>query len=351
MGGGNVDWLGTAWARALKWRALSNGWTGLGAAAVLEEAECGSGVAATRRAAPRPKLVTGPVESLWCGPLCSAKGWPRARNVSGGEDRHWRRLAIIRLDNRPEIPDIDGLHWRQLMDGRQFDSLISSLARGTNRRTVLKRLFGLGGAAVVSGGLHASGADAARRPSSAPRPMSCPGQQTWDGQACVCPLELDKCGPDCCPDDYECCDNACCDGHCSAEEICCPWDRWCEATGECCPAGTACCPAFGCVVVDEGWCCVDDDCPAEFECCGGDCCAGGYCSSEGCCAIGVCGDHCLSVLGNQCCAGVEYDPESQVCCTGVVYDGNCCDSDDCDMYEGICWVCSANHQCEWQDCA
>lgn len=238
------------------------------------------------------------------------------------------------------------------MDSQRFDSLVKSLARATNRRAFLKGLFGLGGATLIAGPLFETQTEAARRPKPAPKPPSCPGQQYLLDTQCVCPSELHKCGPDCCAEGLECCDNACCDGHCSSEEICCPWDNWCESASECCSDDEVCCGELGCQLLDYNGCCGNENCPEGFDCCGGGCCASGFCAHHRCCALGVCGDGCLSTEGNRCCNGIEYDPETQVCCDSTVFDGECCSYNDCDAkYEGICWDCTENHQCKWEDCA
>src|SRR5215204_5548435 len=141
------------------------------------------------------------------------------------------------------------------MDDRRFDALVRSLAEGKSRRSVLKGLFGLGGAALVGSAVLESDADAARRPTPTPTPVRCPGNQTPVNGVCTCPASApSKCGPDCCNPagvgaaHSECCDNACCFGLCYGEELCCPTGRtFCEATGECCPADQPyCCGAGGC---------------------------------------------------------------------------------------------------------
>lgn len=232
------------------------------------------------------------------------------------------------------------------MEGRQFDALVASLARGENRRTLLKRIFGCGGAATAASLFGEHHVEAARRPTPAPKPITCPGQQIPRGSTCVCPDGLDKCGPDCCTPEAECCDNACCNGHCYGEELCCPYDNWCAAASQCCASGETCCGELGCVLIEEGDCGCSGKCPQGFECCGDQCCASGYCAGSVCCALGVCGDTCLSAEGNQCCNGVEYDPDTQICCSGEAKNGNCCRDQDC---PGLCELCLDN-QCREVDC-
>ncbi len=85
------------------------------------------------------------------------------------------------------------------MDDRRFDSLVKAVASGASRRSVLKGMLGLGGAALTGGALVGRDAGAARRPELTPKPVSCPGRQTWNGSQCVCPGDAPaKCGPDCC---------------------------------------------------------------------------------------------------------------------------------------------------------
>ncbi len=146
------------------------------------------------------------------------------------------------------------------MDEPRFDSIARSLAPGLSRRTVLKLLGALSGAAVA--GLEGGPANAARRPTPMPKPISCPGRQLWNGHECVCQTG-ELCGPDCCPDGSTCCDNACCYGTCYEEERCCPLSQaWCPISGECCPEGWSCCPQFGCLA--PGSCCSDADCRSEM---------------------------------------------------------------------------------------
>lgn len=109
------------------------------------------------------------------------------------------------------------------MDGSRFDRMTRDLGRGASRRTVLKGLFGIGGAAIVAE-IAFDDAESARRPTPTPRATATPSCQ--GGLVC---------GPDCCiPGQSECCDNACCFGECYGEELCCP-------TGNVVCDGVACC--------------------------------------------------------------------------------------------------------------
>jgi hypothetical protein len=222
------------------------------------------------------------------------------------------------------------------MEDRSFDALTRSLALGSNRRQILKRLLGLGGAALAGTAIH--DAEAALRPTPTPRPPSCPGVQIPCGNDCCCPPGTDKCGPDCCPDaQAQCCDNACCYGTCYGEELCCPTGRaYCAITGECCPDGWTCCPAAGCL--SPGQCCTAADCipapctrvecTAEHDCTesGVDCTNGGVeaccqegqvCLGDGSCCTPVC-DGCDG--GDDGCGGTCTCPAGQVC----MEDGTCC---------------------------
>lgn len=132
------------------------------------------------------------------------------------------------------------------MDDRRFDAFTRSLASRSNRRTMVAGLIAAGAGAMASIG----GASAARRPVTVTaKAPSCPGVQTWNGTECACPEAYERCGPDCCPPEAECCDGACCNGTCYDEEVCCP---------------------FGLVLCDgmctPGECCSNDDCPPSQTC-------------------------------------------------------------------------------------
>ena len=55
------------------------------------------------------------------------------------------------------------------MDDRRFDSFAKALAEGKSRRTVLKGLLGLGGAALAGSVILDGDSEAARRPSNGGR--------------------------------------------------------------------------------------------------------------------------------------------------------------------------------------
>lgn len=151
------------------------------------------------------------------------------------------------------------------MDDHRFDAMARSFAQGGSRRSAVKLLLGLSGAAATSAVLRDT--DAARRgtsdpavptavptalstipsaPTQPPPPPtsttvpSCPGSQIPCGTECCCPAGTTKCGPACCPDSQaECCDNACCHGTCYGEELCCPTGQL-VCNGACLPLGGCC---------------------------------------------------------------------------------------------------------------
>lgn len=270
------------------------------------------------------------------------------------------------------------------MDDRRFDSLVKSLASGRSRRSVLKGLLGLGGAAVVGGAVLEGDSEAARRPSSTPTSVpKCPGEQTWNGGACVCPdTAPNECGPDCCtsvpggppiPTHSECCDSACCFGTCYDEELCCPTNnrsggdlpipptnKICDTVNgqECCLFDDQCCTVDGCCDTicwgaDNAFCC-----PAEAFCPGGSesvdiCCVNSGSTLTACCNGGTNANTCIVVnVEGACCTdadcedpcqicnpethicGPRCDLETQICCTalpgpGVCFTGECCGDVDC----------------------
>ncbi len=187
-----------------------------------------------------------------------------------------------------------------MLNDPRFDSVTRVFASGQSRRGVLKALLAIGGGAVTGVGIGS--ANAARRPTPTPKPITCPGQQVWNGTACVCQSGA-GCGPDCCPAEAVCCDNACCYGTCYAEELCCPSPQeWCAVSGECCPEGWSCSAEFGCR--EAGWCRSDTDC------------------QEGVCARSIC-------MENQICSEMLVDCNlggSSVCCDANMVcheDGSC----------------------------
>lgn len=244
------------------------------------------------------------------------------------------------------------------MEDRRFDALVKSLAAGTNRRTVLKGLLGLGGAVAASGALLDGDALAARRPTPTPKPPTCPGQQYWNGTECECPDDApDACGPDCCTGDViphptpghsECCDGACCFGTCYGEELCCPTNdlgtdlfplipshKLCEGPNGpyCCETVQHCCLEDGCCdtlcyggMVGDSFCC-----PAE-RVCAGETSEGDICCFEGeaCCNGGTDANRCSATGcddgGNEGCR--QCDDQGLDCCFINDDFAGCWDSSD-----------------------
>lgn len=253
------------------------------------------------------------------------------------------------------------------MDDRRFDRLTKAVASGASRRSLLKGLLGLGGAALVGGSVVTLEAVAARRPAPTPRPPRCPGKQIPSGGQCLCPSDVPhKCGPDCCtgasgdlpvPNHSECCDNACCFGTCYGEELCCPTNpgpgeqppmaQYCPGIGDspalCCQNDTHCCGAGtrenACVDFSTGACCSADDCgPLEEGACRWECtansCISVFCVEGTMCCHGDCVSTSLFEFcptdPNECCA-----TGSETCCGS----NGCCADDQCNLEADIC--CSA----------
>jgi len=200
------------------------------------------------------------------------------------------------------------------MDDNRFDALVKMFGNGASRRSILKGLFGLGGAAVA-GGVAVDQADArtiGTRP-TIPPPTT---------PSCVLPRQL--CGGVCCDS------GKCKNGHCCLNAT----DVWC---------GNACCVTGLCTT--DGNCC-----PAGYKVCGTECCAGTTsCARSGntdfCCDPGAgnfpCGLECCDDE-HQCC-DLECCSDGAVCLTSVfggesnlieeeeccpidlTCDGRCCD--------------------------
>lgn len=180
------------------------------------------------------------------------------------------------------------------MDSSRFDAVARSLAAGTSRRNMLRALLGLGGGMLAAGTFGP--VEAARRPRPTPNAPACPGEQVWDGSSCVC-TSGEQCGPTCCPEEAQCCDNACCYGVCYGEELCCESPReWCAVTGVCCPSGSTC---RECGCVSNGGCCSDADCrDLERSCFAGACGEDGMCGARFDCRAG--GDSSCCEAGTIC---------------------------------------------------
>ena len=220
------------------------------------------------------------------------------------------------------------------MDDHRFDRLVRSLASGASRRQVLKGMLGIGGGVVAGGAMLET--EAARRPTPTPKPVRCPGSQVWNGAACVCPSGT-ICGPDCCPAEAQCCDNACCYGTCYGEESRRSSPRaWCEATGECCPEGLRCCSEGGCIARDQ--CCTSDDCPND-GCLIGRCTDEGVCDyafdctvADSCCATEACFRSDCNAQTGACGEPIFDCTLMDTCCE----DGNICTTESCNPGTGMC---------------
>jgi hypothetical protein len=238
------------------------------------------------------------------------------------------------------------------MDDRRFDALTKSLVSGRSRRSVLKGLLGLGGAAMAGGTLLDGEGKAARRPTPTPRPPSCPGRQTPINGQCVCPADAPfACGPDCCtgehgdpplPGHSECCDNACCFGVCYGEELCCPLEDFCpggdDTEGNCCTDNTTCCRGGtndrACVdLAVIGNCCTEADCGDPCQVCNLEthtCEPRCDVATEVCCTEqagpGVC-------VTGACCLGAPSCGAGEICCQSdggtVCMEGSTCDPSVC----------------------
>jgi hypothetical protein len=258
------------------------------------------------------------------------------------------------------------------MDGESFDRVTRAFATGQSRRSVVKRLLGMGGAAIAVGA--ANDAEAARRgftppvaPPTPPTPI-CPlpnlptpcgcidpattqccgtgacanGQCTPSGHCCVgsdvvcgdtcvgadkccdghvctagqcsaigscCADDETVCGPACCPNgSSECCDNACCYGTCYGEELCCPTPR-------------AYCAVTGECCGSGASCCVDDGC------------------CDGACFPNISGfDLCCAAPGQVCLDSNEdffcFTTESACCTSADCPSGGPCQVATC--VQGVC---------------
>ncbi len=217
------------------------------------------------------------------------------------------------------------------MDDQRFDRLTRSLAAGASRRSLIRGLLGLGGAAVsgaiVSNSADARGGSVTRI--TTPPPPACRTGQSICGSGC-CPTGRcsngfccntagqERCGSlDACCDPGECLKNGSC---CSAGE-----DR-CHNEDLCCPSGTcsrigntdACCPASN-LVSRSGECCdivqrnCDTDCCRPDELCLTRVFSGQGLPEETCCPTALTCD-------NQCCTGECYDPSGAMKPSGTSFD-------------------------------
>lgn len=266
------------------------------------------------------------------------------------------------------------------MDQHTFDRLTRAVASGQDRRTFLRRLFGVGAAASV-GGAKIQGTLAAPIVAGGPKstialheptePKGSPAvlqpqpgqdvicleplvesecgcldratQSCCEGAVCTgactatdgcCNVSADLtdttrgelCGEQCCHPHLaptntnysECCGNACCNGHCYGEDLCCPVTNFCPGadTDRCCAAGERCCGAN-----TSGNTCIPGGAGA---CCSVEDCAveAGACYVS--CEVGVCRQHYCNE-GAVCCADAAGAPV----CTA----GDCCNDASCGVGE------------------
>jgi hypothetical protein len=287
------------------------------------------------------------------------------------------------------------------MDGNRFDRLARMVGSGASRRTILKGLLGLGGAAVA--GAHIEGGDARTLrtrptipppppPTTTPAPTTTPppcaaGQQLCLGGTVCCATGLCArdgntdyccdglnghgsipCFPDCCEHDYECCDHECCpsgtacltrvfsEGPFVEEEVCCPVELTCDdqcCSGECYnPDGPLL--IINGITVPPGFF-ERECCPPPNEVCQGtanaECCD---VASTECCVDTAGVAHCIPIGGccreDQCALGpcdvcnetTNQCIDDQSLCEGecdFCYQGHCLD--DQALCEGECDVCYA----------
>jgi hypothetical protein len=243
------------------------------------------------------------------------------------------------------------------MDSNRFDNLAKLVGKGASRRSILKGLLGLGGAAVA--GTVRSDDTAARtigsRPTIPPPPP--PTTTTTTTTAAPCPA-----GQQQCPNSTLCCPTGtcarsgaaaiCCDGTLGNGTVVCGLDCCADALqccdGECCPDGTICLTrvfAEG-PYVEEETCC-----PTELAC--------RTASGDGICCDGACFDPALSVNGGNVITA-QVEPFEQTCCPaqGTVCEGIkgtlCCQGEtpDCCVREGVaaCINAAAGQCCRDDDC-
>lgn len=208
------------------------------------------------------------------------------------------------------------------MEHRAFDTLVKQLAQGSSRRSLLKGVLGLGGAAAAGTLLDAQ-ADAARRGYSGPfpKPTVIPGPPTCNDQNCYGCRECVNgiCTPnpqELCYDHTDQCLTSVCnpDGGCSY-----PFD--CRVNDGCCGYGHLCNQSSGQCECDASLCC-GVDCPGCQECENGACVR----KPENCY------DHTDQCLASVCNAdgGCSYPFDCRV------KDGCCKTGETCSSSDGQC---------------
>ncbi|MCA9859778.1 MAG: hypothetical protein KC438_08655 [Thermomicrobiales bacterium] len=232
------------------------------------------------------------------------------------------------------------------MDQQTFDRLTRAIATGQNRRSFIRRLFGIGaatvaGTSVVDSSLAAPAiADTLEstqrfaEPTEPRRTASAP-QST---ETCAAPLVVAECG---CidPTTQSCCRNDICSGVCTAGDGCCndSADTSDPTRGEVC--GNSCCHPY-----------LDSSTPGYSECCGGACCDGHCYGEQLCCAIdqfcpGI--DHDLCCGAGERCCGAGTSSNSCI----PAGDESCCSVTECFVAPESCYVsCEAGfcrqHYCD-----
>lgn len=182
------------------------------------------------------------------------------------------------------------------MEHRTFDDLAKSLASGRSRRSLLKGLLGLGGAAAT-GSLLDSSADAARRgysgpfstPTVVPGPPACTDQNCYGCFQCIKGVCTPNPKDNCYDHSNECLGSVCApDGgcrypfDCRVADGCCGEEYVCnQSTGQCDCADACCnvtCP--GCQVCENGACVGKSDNCYDHT----DQCLASVCNSDGSCS-------------------------------------------------------------------
>ncbi|MBX3070513.1 MAG: hypothetical protein KF883_08475 [Thermomicrobiales bacterium] len=215
------------------------------------------------------------------------------------------------------------------MDNKRFDELTKLIGGGgPSRRSVLKGLLGIGGAAAT-GGLAVEAVDArdarSRPTVPPPPPPACALPKQMCGGVC-CDAGMCKDGICCTSTTAVNCGGVCCNsGVCAGSECCDPGEEAC-GTVCCSPVApepysgqTSACAREGNhdFCCGTGWQCGLDCCNYEHQCCDRECCLDGhacmatvYDSSanyfeEHCCPI-------PQICGNTCCDGSCYDPGANI---------------------------------------
>ncbi len=235
------------------------------------------------------------------------------------------------------------------MDNNRFDNLTRLLGEGTDRRRVLRMLFGGAGALTVAGATGRLASAEACDPNAGD--ITCPPGSHHAGKS-------KKPDGGCCNGNGNCCSNICTGGVCvsgsspecetaadcgAQPDSCTEWlcvDGTCELNGGC-PADELCCPAQGGSCAE---CCDNSDCPTGAPICynPGDptnaycveCVVDGDCGPCESCQVGTCVPYARYCEATQLC----YDPSTDGCCPGT--------EDGC----GSCYECSSNSTCVAIEC-